>query len=205
VKVQGYNAVMERCSRGWVVKFPQLPGLRAYGPDREQAEVMANEVITEYLSDVEGHLAALNASGNGQSVQSNIIDAVVAALGGEAMAVYRTRFTPFAVAELPADNVIPDAEEPEYQDNSDVELRHRFIIRHTAAAVDEVDKAVDLRYVRAYQLLQADPTLGGIVRYCRYVGRKWDRQTGEYDTVALAVTYEVEFSTTRSDPTVAGF
>ena len=141
----------------------------------------------------------------GQSIQSDILDAVVALLGGAAGSAYRTRFTPFAVAELPADNVLPEDETAEYQDNSGVELMHKFTIRHTAAAVDQVDKVVDLRYVRGYKLLQADPTLGGMVRYCRYIGRKWEFEKGELDTVALAVTYEVEFSTTRQDPTVPGF
>jgi len=142
---------------------------------------------------------------NGQSIQSDILDAVVAILGGSAASVYRTRFTPFAIAELPADNVLPEDEAAEYQDNSGVELMHKFIVRHTMAAVDAVDKAVDLRYVRGYKLLQADPTLGGMVRYCRYIGRKWEMEKGELDTVVLAVTYEVEFSTTRQDPTVSGF
>lgn len=141
---------------------------------------------------------------NGQSIQSDILDGVVAALGGDAASVFRCRFSDFGAEELPADNVIPEDETPEYQDNSGIELRHRFRIRHTAAAVDAVDKAVDLRYVRAQKLLLADPTLGGLVRYTRYISRKWEFEKGELDTVALVVVYEVEFSTSRSDPSVAG-
>ncbi|HZL20538.1 MAG TPA: hypothetical protein VFG23_22595 [Polyangia bacterium] len=140
------------------------------------------------------------------SIQSQILDAVVATLGGEAASVYRCRFTPFSAAELVigADNVLPDDEQPELGTTDDTDLRHRFFIRHTFQAKDQVDIAVDARYVRAYKLLLADQTLGGLVRWTQYVGRKWEFEKGELDTAALVVTYEVQFSTNRSDPSTPG-
>ena len=140
-----------------------------------------------------------------QSIQSDVLDAVVAALGGDTGHTYRCRFTPFAADELPADNVLPEDETANYGvTTGEVELVHRFMVRHIAQAANLVDKAVDLRYAAAQKLILADPTLGGLVRTTRYVGRKWEMEKGEYDNVALVVTYEVEFSTSRRDPTVAG-
>ena len=68
-----------------------------------------------------------------------------------------------------------------------------------------MDVAVDARYIRAQQLLLADPTLGGLVRFLRYKGRKWQMEPGEVQAVSLNVTYEAEFSTSRSDPSQPGF
>jgi hypothetical protein len=142
-----------------------------------------------------------------ESLQSQILDAVELILGGADESVYQCRFTPFSAEELAGgtDNIIPDDEVPESGTTDDTDLRHRFFVRHTFQAVDRVNKAVDSRYVRAYQLLLADQTLGGLVRWTRYAGRKWEFEKGELDTCALVVTYEVEFSTNRSDPSVAGF
>ena len=142
-----------------------------------------------------------------ESIQSQILDAVETILGGADESVFQCRFTPFSAQELAggADNILPEDEVPEPGTTDDTDIRHRFFVRHTFQATDRVNKAVDTRYVRAYRLLLADPTLGGLVRWTRYVGRKWEFQPGELDTCALVVTYEVEFSTNRSDPSVAGF
>lgn len=139
------------------------------------------------------------------SLQSQVLDAVVALLGGPVKGVYRTRFTPFAIAELPAINVLPDEEQntPDTTDGDDI--RFRFLVRHMGAAVDEVDKAIDPLYVQAMQQILADSTLGGLVRFTRYISRKWEFEKAEYDQAALTVIYEVEFSTSRTDPSVAGY
>jgi hypothetical protein len=57
--------------------------------------------------------------------------------------------------------------------------------------------------VAAQKLLFADPKLGGLVRFTRENSQKWEFEKGELDTVALVVTYQAEFSTTRSDPSVS--
>lgn len=202
--IQGYKCIIERGTRGFVAAFPQLPGLRAFGVDREQVEIMAEQIITEYLSDSTEHFD-LDASAESPSIQSKVLDAVVAKLGGNEGSAWRCRFTPFSVLELPAENVLPETETAEYDDGTGTDNKFRFIIRHTAAAFDQVDKSVDARYVRGAKLLMDDPKLGGLVRLVRYIGRKWEFEKGELDTVALVVTYEVEFSTNRRDPSVAGF
>lgn len=151
-----------------------------------------------------GSIARVQAAGTAPSLQSQVLEAVVAVLGGSAANVYRTRMESFAPAQLPADNVLPADELAKNVTSGSIDLVHTFHVRHTAAAVNEVDKVVDARYVRAQQLILADPLLGGLVRFTRYKGRKWEFEKGEVDTVALVVTYEVEFSTSRSDPSLPG-
>lgn len=142
---------------------------------------------------------------NGQSVQSDILDAVVTTLGGNAGGAWRCRFSDFAVAELPAFNVIPDDEAEEYQDTDGVERFFRFKIRHMAASVDGADKVADALYAKGYKLLFADRTLGGAVRIIKEVATKWEMEKAEYETIARVVTYEVEYSTTVKDPRVPGY
>lgn len=139
------------------------------------------------------------------SLQSQTLDAVVALLGGKSQNVERCRLEDYTAAQLPADNVLPANEEADYADTSSIDLRHRFTVRHVAQAANGVDVTVDARYVRGQQLILADPTLGGLVRFVRYIGRKWEFEKAGVQTVALAVTYEAEFSTSRSDPSQPGY
>jgi len=142
---------------------------------------------------------------NGQSVASDILDAVVAALGGNAAGAWRCRFKPFAKAELPAKNVIPEDDDPEYQNTGDIERRMRFHVRYTAAAVDGADLVADAQYVSGTKLLMADRTLGEACKILREVGSKWEREQAETQLIALTVTYEAEFSTTTNDPSIPGY
>lgn len=141
-----------------------------------------------------------------QSIQSDILDAIVAALGGNANGAYRCRFEAFQASELPADNVIPEDESPQYDSINDIDNVFQFHVLHTGASVDEVDKAIDRRYVTGQHAILADPTLGGLVRMTRYRGRKWEMDGGKnLDTVTLKVTYECEFSQDKADPSKPGF
>jgi hypothetical protein len=141
---------------------------------------------------------------NGQSLQSDLLDAVVAALGGEAANVWRCRFQPFGPAELPAINVIPDEEQALYEIAGQRETHFRFKVRHMAATTDAVDKVVDLAYVAAEKLLLADPTFAGLVRMTRHIGGKWEFEDATLQQCAFAITYEAEFSTKRNDPSTPG-
>lgn len=136
------------------------------------------------------------------SVQSQVVAAAVAALDGVGGAqAYRCRMKPFPAAQLPAFNVLPDEGSSLYLEAAAIDRRFRFKVRHMAQAVDEVDATVDPLYVAGQKALLADPTLGGLVRYTREMEQKWERDgQGEYDNCALVVTYEVEFATSRSDP-----
>ena len=140
------------------------------------------------------------------SIQSQVIAAIVAllnAVGGPR--AYRTRITTFGTNELPAYNVLPAEDDTEYETTDGTEHRFRFTVRNTAQSVDEVDVAVDALYVAGHKAILADPTLGGLVHICRERGSKWEFEDAEHDMCALAVTYEVEFSTSRSDPSVKLF
>jgi hypothetical protein len=138
----------------------------------------------------------------GQSVGSDIIDAVVDVLG---VGAYRCRFKPFARAELPAMNVIPEDNEAQYQNTGDIERRDRFHVRYTAAEIEGADLAADRLYVTGTKRLMADRTLGGAVKIVREIGAKWEREQAEVQIIALVVTYEVEYSTSTTDPSVPGY
>lgn len=140
-------------------------------------------------------------------VLEQIEAAIVALLGGNAAGVWDTRLTPFGPEELPADNLIPEDEQPDWaeSDTDSVEVKAKFTLRHTAAAVNGAKDQAAARYLRAARLIEADPTLGGLVHYTRYMGRKWERERAETDTIACVATYEIQFSTTRIDPGAAGY
>jgi hypothetical protein len=138
------------------------------------------------------------------SVQSQIMAQIVAVTNNAAGArSWRTRMTAFKAAELPAINVIPDEGEVEYIDTHSVERKFRFKLRLITQSVDECDAAIDPVYIAANAAITADPRLGGLAIFTREGPSKWEMEKGEYDFVALVVTYEVEFSTTRSDPSVS--
>ena len=195
--------------------FAPMPG------DNDSITVIDDGVSTPYLTGaptaeddgaflayqlraLPGGITVQASAATGQSIASDVLDAVVAILGGNAAGAWRCRFRPFAVTELPADNVLIDQNSLDYQASDDVDRTFRFFVRHTVAAADAADKLADARYVRGARLILADPTLGGLVRYTREISAKPDMDQAEVELFALAVTYEVEFSTSRSDPSVAG-
>ena len=138
------------------------------------------------------------------SVQSQIMARVTAVTNGAAGATsWRTRMTAFKAAELPAINVFPDECDTDYVDSHSIERRLRFKLRLVTQAVDVCDAAIDPVYVAANAAIMSDPRLGGLAIFTREGPQKWEFEKGELDTVALVVTYEVEFSTTRSDPSVS--
>jgi hypothetical protein len=140
------------------------------------------------------------------SVQSQVLDAAIAALNTTEWLAYRTRMASFKADQLPAFNVLPDDAEPDYTDAyaGTVDWKFRFRVRCMAAAINEVDRAVDPLFIEASQVILSDPTLGGLVRITRYVSQKWEREgEGEYDQCALVLTFESEFGTSRSDPSVS--
>jgi hypothetical protein len=139
------------------------------------------------------------------SIQSQVMARVKTLLDGAGFcAAYRCRMTAFDPSQLPATNILPEDGEPDYLDTDSIDRIFRFKARHIAVAVDEVDAAVDCLYVAGQRALFADPTLGGLVRIIRERSQKWEMEKGSYDSVALAVIYEVEFDTSKKDPSIAG-
>jgi hypothetical protein len=138
------------------------------------------------------------------SIQSRLMALAVAALNGAGgAAAYRCRMTAFKVAELPAINVLPKESDPEYNDTDSIDRRFQFEVRYTGVAVDQVDAAIDPIYVAGNSALLADPTWGGLAMFTRERASKWELEKGEFDSVALVVLYEIEFSTSRNDPSVS--
>lgn len=143
------------------------------------------------------------------SIQSQIVAYVVALLNTAgaanftpATAAYRTRVEAFAAQQLPAWNVLPDDGETQYMEVAAVDRKFRFCVRNMVSAQNQADAAADPLYVVSTQALCADPSLGGLVRYTREIAQKWERDgAAAQDNIALVVTYEVEFATSRTDPT----
>jgi hypothetical protein len=146
----------------------------------------------------------------GQSIQSQIVAYVVGLLnaaGAEnftvAVSAFRTRVEEYASTQLPAWNVIPDDGEAQYREVSAVDRTFRFCVRSMVSAQNQADLAADPLYVVSTQALCADPSLGGLVRYTREISQKWERDgNASQDNIALVVTYQVEFATLRTDPTM---
>lgn len=146
------------------------------------------------------------------TIQSQVLDAAVALLNtaGAGMApmvnAYRTRVEAFEAAQLPAWNVIPDEGEPDPAKSYSGATAHvfRFCVRCTVSVNNQADKAADPLYAAAVTALLSDPTLGGLVLFIREGAQKWERDgTAANDNLALVVTFETEFATARTNPTVA--
>jgi hypothetical protein len=147
------------------------------------------------------------------SIQSLALDQVVAALNAAAAAAftspvkaYRCRVEAFDKGEPLAYNVIPDDGEYDSQNSYSNATAHklRFCVRCTVSAHNEADKAADPLFVVAMPAILNDPTLGGIVNFTRYLSQKWEKDgPAENDNLALVLMFESEFSTSRTDPTVA--
>jgi hypothetical protein len=142
------------------------------------------------------------------SVQSRILDAVVAALSGTGYTASRTQLTPYnaaALANAPQFNVVP-LESMVDRSRSTTSASYRifqFDVRCMGAAVNQVDKAIDPLYLLAVNTLLTDPTLGGLVVFTREVAQKWHFDTASQDVISHDVTFETEFSTARNDPSAA--
>jgi hypothetical protein len=142
------------------------------------------------------------------SIQFQVLRAVVDQLGGKAQNAHRCRLRDFSaeeLGELGADNVLPEKESNDEQTTDDSELIMRFQVVHMVQATEGADRHADLRYVRAFELLMANQTLGGLVRRVKYISRDWHIERRELELMSIVVTYECEFSTSRTDPKVAGY
>lgn len=147
------------------------------------------------------------------SIQSRILDKVVTLLTAAAPAMaqpqpvaWRTRMDAFEQNQLPAWNVIPEDGETDPANSYSNATAHifRFCVRCSISANNEADKAADPLFTAAMPAILTDPTLGGLVNFTRYKSQKWEMDgTGALDGVALVLTFETEFATSRTDPTVA--
>lgn len=146
------------------------------------------------------------------SIQSRVLDKAVALLNtaGAAMApqvnAYRTRLEAFEAKESRAWNVVPEEGEPDLGKCYSNVTAHifRFCVRCTVSANNQADRAADPLYCTAVAALLSDPTLGGLVNFTREGVQKWERDgSAANDYMALVVTFETEFATSRIDPTVA--
>jgi hypothetical protein len=141
------------------------------------------------------------------SIQSQIMAAAVAALNKTDVGytAYRCRMAAFTPDQLPAWNVLPEEDAPDYSGASSgsVNWKFSFRVRCMVASVGEVDAAADPLFVAACQAILADPTLGGLAVITRLAGVKWERDAkGEYDQCAQVIVFESEFGTARNNPSV---
>jgi hypothetical protein len=148
-----------------------------------------------------------------QTIQSRVLDQIVALLNAAGtvftpdVKAYRCRVEAFDPKREPmAWNVLPEDGEEDAANsysNSTAE-RFRFCVRCTVSANNEADKAADPLYAVARPAILADPTLGGLVNFTRFKSQKWEMEgAASTDNIALVLTFETEFATSRTDPTVA--
>jgi hypothetical protein len=146
------------------------------------------------------------------SIQSQVLDAAVALLNtagvgmSSPVAAYRTRIEAFEPTEPRAWNVLPEDGEADPAESYSGATAHvfRFCVRCTVSANNQADKAADPLFTVAMTALLTDPTLGGLVSFTRYVSQKWERDgASANDNLALVLTFETKFATSRIDPTVA--
>lgn len=141
------------------------------------------------------------------SVQSQVLDAVAALLNGIAGASsYRSRMIPFNAEQVPAFNIFPGETEAVYEGayGGSVNWKFRFEVRCTVVGIDGVDKLADPLFVGGSAAILADPTLGGLVTITRFAGVKPMLEgEGLQAPFSLAVTFECEFATSRSNPSVS--
>lgn len=149
---------------------------------------------------------------SGQSIQSQIVAKAVSLLNTAGAALpspiqaYRSQVEAFEPEQLPAWNVIPIEDVPDYQGSmcGAVDWKFNFSVRNMVAARNQADLAADALFVASSKAILADPTLGGLVRYTRFTSKKWERDGfASQDNIALVVNYEVEFGTLQTDPTIA--
>jgi hypothetical protein len=114
-------------------------------------------------------------------------------------------FDPGTTGDLPAFNVLPDEGEtdPANSYSNATAERFRFCVRCMVSAHNQADKAADPLYAVARPAILNDPTLGGLVNFTRYMSQKWEKDgPAANDNLALVLTFETEFATSRIDPTV---
>lgn len=142
-----------------------------------------------------------------QSVNFQVLRAIVARLGGKAQNAHRCRLRDFSKDEAAggADNVLPEDETSTELVTDDSEYSARFMVRHLVTTAEGADRLADARFVRGAQLLLQEPTLGGLVRRVKLIGRKWEMERAELEQMAIVATYEVTYSTRRDNPAIPGY
>ena len=148
------------------------------------------------------------------TIQSQIMDKAVSLLNAAGAAMtpqvkaWRCRVEPFdpqIPGDLPAWNVIPEDGEPDLPNSYSgaTARKFRFCVRCTVSANNQADAAADPLYAAAVPALLTDPTLGGLVTFTREGTQKWEKEgPAATDNLALVVSFETEFATSRTDPTV---
>jgi hypothetical protein len=138
-----------------------------------------------------------------QSIQFTLLAAIAALIGAA-----NCRLKPWADAELPAMNVMPDEQDIEPTSSGQVERSTRFQVRYIASGTDATTpatQAADTMYVVANALLLTGITLGGQVHAIRELKHKYEREQAEKQQIAQVVTYQIDFSTSRNDASKAGY
>lgn len=143
------------------------------------------------------------------SIQAQVIAAIVSLLGqtGAPATVYRTRVEPFGPEDIPAINVFPGEEAPDYRDagNDEYRLTWQVRVECIVTAAGEVDLAADPLRVWVQQQLMKDITLGQLVEGCTIKSVTWEipENRADVDVIFQVLTFEIKFATALGDPTVS--
>ena len=140
------------------------------------------------------------------SHREEITRAVVAALrapgGPPGLRVHRFRASDIASDQLPAAVVYPITESVEREDMDGGVDRSLLLRIEIRVAGDEPDAALDPFYAWAVRAITTDPALAGLAYSIDEQLTAWDAEHRDRTYGALAVDFEIMYTTARGDPAV---
>jgi hypothetical protein len=138
--------------------------------------------------------------------RETIIEAVVTALSAGTPPGQVGRTNTFqrndADSSLPAILVYPEQEKVQRLGDSDACRTLSIGVECQVKGAPPIDQALDPLLVWVCQKLLADDTLGGLVWRVQETGTMWQVETGDEDIASAKVTFDIQYATPRSDPTV---
>ena len=139
------------------------------------------------------------------SAGEQIVQAMVNALNAPSpkpCTFYRTRIDALASEELPAGVLYSGEEESVPKTNTLMERTRKVNLELAVEGPPPADALLDALYVYAVQTLQADPTLGPLVRLLWDGRMQWDTEASIADVSVALVQFSVRYYTALQDPTV---
>ena len=139
------------------------------------------------------------------SVRETIIATVVSTLSAGSPPATVIRSDQFqrtdANASLPAIMVYPLNEKVAEQTGSTAYRILSLAVECQVKGAPPIDQAIEPLYQWAIQKLLADDTLGGNAEWIQEVSTEWVFETADEDVCGARITFDIRYSTGRTDPT----
>lgn len=144
------------------------------------------------------------------SVREKVLRSVVAALGatGAPGQVFRSPQDPRSKSALPCFAVMAQKEQVQIDNREDVmrvlAVDVWCLVSAVLAEGESIDAKADPLITWAVRTIQADETLGGLAIQIDEQGVEWQTSsTDEEDIVGAKVSFLIQYSTKRGDPTAS--